>query len=92
MKPIEHRLDQAFESEKLSRFIRGCRDIEILQQTALSLVIQLAQERAAKNFLAIQAAESENEKLKMLAAMIRASSDDETAVIESKQDTPSESY
>lgn len=92
MKPIEHRLDQAFESEKLSRFIRGCRDIEILQQTALSLVTQLAQERAAKNFLAIQAAESENEKLKMLAAMIRASSDDETAVIESKQDTPSESY
>ncbi|GCE65841.1 hypothetical protein OMCYN_01787 [cyanobiont of Ornithocercus magnificus] len=85
MKPIEHRLDQAFESEKLSRFIRECRDIETLQQTALSLLARLAQERAAKNFLAMQAAESENEKLKLLATIIRSSNDDKPRPLDLKQ-------
>ena len=86
MEPIEHRLDQAFESEKLSRFIRECKDVETLQQTALSLLTRLAQERAAKNFLAMQAAESENEKLKILATMLKSSKDDKPKPLDPKQD------
>ena len=71
MSSVEHRLDQAFESEKLSRLIKESQDLNLIKEIALSLVIQLAQAKAAKNFLALQAAKSENEKLEIVAEFIK---------------------
>ena len=45
--PLERRLEQSFEAERWSRFIQDCQDIEQLRDTALSLVQQLAQQKAA---------------------------------------------
>ena len=69
--PVEQRLEQTFEAEKLSRFIRDCHDLEELRQTALFLVQQLMQQKAASAWMASRASESENSRLKMLAELIK---------------------
>ena len=69
--PVAPRLEQSFEAERLSRFIQYCQDIEQLRDTALALVQQLAQQKAASTWMATRASESENAKLEMLARMIR---------------------
>ena len=69
--PLERGLEQSFETERLSRFIRDCQDIDELRQTALFLVQQIAQQKAASNWMASRASESENARLEMLAKMIR---------------------
>ena len=69
--PVERRLEQSFEQERWTRFIQDCQDLEQLRETALALVQQLAQQRAASAWMATRASESENTKLEMLAKMIR---------------------
>ena len=69
--PLERGLEQSFETEKWGRFIRECGDLETLRETALSLLQQLAQLKAASSWMASRASESENAKLKMLAELIR---------------------
>ena len=69
--PVARRLEQSFEAERLSRFIQDCQDIEQLRETALALVQQLAQQKAASAWMATRASESENAKLEMLARVIR---------------------
>ena len=69
--PVEQRLEQSFEAERWTRFIEGCQDLEQLRQTALALVQQLAQQKAASAWMATRASESENAKLEMLARIIR---------------------
>jgi len=69
--PLERGLEQSFETEKWGRFIRECDDLETLRETALSLLQQLAQLKAASSWMASRASESENAKLKMLAELIR---------------------
>ncbi|MAV09988.1 MAG: hypothetical protein CMN96_00855 [Synechococcus sp. MED850] len=69
--PVEQRLEQSFEAEKFSRFIRDCNDMEELRQTALFLVQQLMQQKAASAWMASRASESENSRLKMLAELIK---------------------
>ena len=68
---MEQRLEQSFEAEKLSRFISDCNDMEELRQTALFLVQQLMQQKAASAWMASRASESENSRLKMLAELIK---------------------
>jgi hypothetical protein len=69
--PLERGLEQSFETEKWGRFIRECDDIETLRETALSLLQQLAQLKAASSWMASRASESENAKFKILAELIR---------------------
>ena len=69
--PLERGLEQSFETEKWSRFIRECDDLETLREAASSLLQQLAQHKAASSWMASRASESENAKLKMLAELIR---------------------
>ena len=71
IEPLEPRLEQSFEMERFNRFILDCQDIEQLRQTALALVQQLSQQKAANSWMANRASESENSKLDMLAKMIR---------------------
>ena len=73
--PVERRLEQSFEAERWTRFIQECQDIEQLRETALTLVQQLTQQKAASAWMASRALESENAKLQMLARMIRQSDD-----------------
>ena len=73
MDPVERRLEQNFETEKLNRFIQDCQDLDELRQTALFLVQQLAQQKAASSWMASRASESENAKLQILAELIRRS-------------------
>ena len=73
--PVERRLEQSFEVERWTRFIQDCQDLEQLRETALALVQQLAQQRAASAWMATRASESENTKLEMLAKMIRQQTD-----------------
>ena len=68
---MEQRLEQSFEAEKFSRFIRDCNDMEELRQTALFLVQQLMQQKEAIAWMASRASESENSRLKMLAELIK---------------------
>ena len=69
--PVERLLEQRFELEKLTRFINDCRDLEQLREMALTLVQQVAQQKAASAWMANRATESENAKLEMLAEVIR---------------------
>ena len=69
--PLQRGLEQSFETEKWSRFIRECNDIETLRETALSLLQQLSQMKVTSSWMASRASESENAKLQMLARMIR---------------------
>ena len=69
--PVERLLEQSFEVEKLTRFIHDCRDLEQLREMALTLVQQVAQQKAASAWMANRATESENAKLEMLAEVIR---------------------
>ena len=69
--PLQRGLEQSFEAEKLSRFIRECDDIETLRETALSLLQQLGQMKVASSWMASRASESENAKLQMLAELIK---------------------
>ena len=69
--PIERLLEQSFEVEKLTRLINDCRDLEQLREMALTLVQQVAQQKAASAWMANRATESENAKLEMLAEVIR---------------------
>ena len=73
MDPIKHSLESSFESEKLVRLINDCTDLEELREMALLLVHQLAQQKAARAWMATRASESENSKLEMLAELIRRS-------------------
>ena len=69
--PVKRPLEQSFEVEKLTRFINDCRDLEQLREMALTLVQQVAQQKAASAWMANRATESENAKLEMLAEVIR---------------------
>ena len=69
--PLQRGLEQSFEAEKWSRFIRECDDIETLRETALSLLQQLGQMKVASSWMATRASESENAKLEMLAELIK---------------------
>ena len=69
--PVERRLEQSFEAERWMRFIQDCQDLEQLREMALTLVQQLAQQKAASAWMATRASESENAKLEMLARLIR---------------------
>ena len=69
--PLERRLEQSFEAERLTRFIKDCQDIEQLRETALTLSHQVMQQKAASAWMASRASESENAKLEMLADLIR---------------------
>jgi len=69
--PVERGLEQSFEAERWRRFIDDCQDIEQLRDLALTLVQQLAQQKAASAWMATRASESENAKLEMLASLIR---------------------
>jgi len=73
MDPLHKGLEQSFESERLSRWIRDCQDIEELRQAALALVQQLDQQKTARAWLAARASDSENAKLNMLAELIKRS-------------------
>ncbi len=75
MDPIKHSLESSFESEKLVRWINDCTELEALRERALLLVQQLAQQKAARAWMASRASESENSKLEMLAELIRRSQD-----------------
>ena len=59
------------------RLIAQRKDLEQLRETALALVQQLAQQKAASAWMATRASESENAKLEMLARMIRQQPDGE---------------
>ena len=69
--PVERGLEQSFEAERWRRFIHDCTDIEQLRDLALTLVQQLAQQKAASAWMATRASESENAKLEILASLIR---------------------
>ena len=69
--PLELRPEQSFQAERWVRFIRECQDIEQLRDTAMALVQQLTQQKAANAWMASRASESENEKLEVVAQMIR---------------------
>ena len=71
MEPIQKRLEQSFESERLTRWIRDCQEIEELREAALALVRQLDQQKSARAWLAARASDSENAKLNMLAELIK---------------------
>ena len=71
MDSIEKGLEQSFESERLSRWIRDCQEIEELREAALALVQQLDQQKSARVWLAARASDSENAKLNMLAELIK---------------------
>ena len=71
MEPIQKRLEQSFESERLTRWIRDCQEIEELREAALALVQQLDQQKSARAWLAARASDSENAKLNMLAELIK---------------------
>ncbi len=73
MDPLQKGLEQSFESERLSRWIRDCQNIEELRQAALALVQQLDQQKTASSWLAARASDSENAKLNMLAELIKRS-------------------
>ena len=88
--PVERRLEQSFEAERWTRFIQDCQDLEQLRETALALVQQLAQQKAASAWMATRASESENAKLEMLARMIRQQPDgEEEQATESPGGSPS---
>ena len=72
---MELRLEQSFQAERWLRFIRECQDIEQLRETAMALVQQLAQQKAANLWMASRASESENERLEVIARMIRQTSE-----------------
>ena len=71
MEPIQKGLEQSFESERLTRWIRDCQEIEELREAALALVRQLDQQKSARAWLAARASDSENAKLNMLAELIK---------------------
>ena len=51
--PVERRLEQSFEAERWTRFIQDCQDLEQLRETALALVQQLAQQKAASAWICL---------------------------------------
>lgn len=69
--PVELRPEQSFQAERWVRFIRECQDIDQLRDMAMALVQQLTQQKAANVWMASRASESENEKLEVIAQMIR---------------------
>ena len=71
MDSIEKGLEQSFESERLTRWIRDCQEIEELREAALALVQQLDQQKSARAWLAARASDSENAKLNILAELIK---------------------
>jgi len=69
--PIEPKLEQTFESERMARMIKECTDIEDLRLIAESLLARLRQQQAASRWLAERGSEAESERLEMLAKLIR---------------------
>ena len=53
--PLERRLEQSFEAERLTRFIKDCQDIEQLRDTALALSHQVMQQKVASAWMASRA-------------------------------------
>ena len=88
MEPVQKGLEQSFESERLSRWIRDCQDIETLREAALALLQQLDQQKAARTWLAARASDSENAKLEMLAELIKRSSPQAEGSDESAESPP----
>ena len=78
MEPIQQGLEQSFERERLSRWIRECQDIDELREAALALLKQLDQQKSARAWLAARASESENAKLNILAELIKKSGEEST--------------
>ena len=85
MEPIQKGLEQSFESERLTRWIRDCQEIEELREAALALVQQLDQQKSARAWLAARASDSENAKLNMLAELIK-----RTGQLDESSDAPKE--
>ena len=73
--PLQQGLEQSFETERWARLIRDCQDLETLRQTALSLLQQVTQMKAANSWMASRASESENTKLEILAKLIKERTD-----------------
>tara|TARA_Y100000287_G_scaffold131318_1_gene106456 strand:- start:21 stop:278 length:258 start_codon:yes stop_codon:yes gene_type:complete len=73
--PLQQGLEQSFETERWARLIRDCQDLETLRETALSLLQQVTQMKAANSWMASRASESENTKLEILAKLIKERSD-----------------
>ena len=71
MDPIEPKLEQTFESERMARMIKECTDLEDLKVIALSLLARLGQQQAASRWLAERGSEAECGRLEMLAKLIR---------------------
>ena len=73
--PLQQGLEQSFETERWARLIRDCQDLETLRETALSLLKQVTQMKAANSWMASRASESENTKLEILAKLIKERTD-----------------
>ncbi len=73
--PLQQGLEQSFETERWARLIRDCQDLETLRETALSLLQQVTQMKAANSWMASRASESENTKLEILAKLIKERTD-----------------
>lgn len=89
MEPIQQGLEQSFESERLSRWIRECQDIDELREAALALLKQLDQQKSARAWLAARASESENAKLNILAELIKTSGEESTGADQDQERTES---
>jgi len=83
--PIEPKLEQTFESERLARMIRECADLEDLRVIALSLLARLGQQQAASRWLAERGSEAESERLEMLAKLIRQQQGNSSSAAEGQQ-------
>ena len=83
--PIEPKLEQTFESERLARMIRECADLEDLRVIALSLLARLGQQQAASRWLAERGSEAESERLEMLAHLIRQQQGNSSSAAEGQQ-------
>ena len=83
--PIEPKLEQTFESERLARIIKECADLEDLRVIALSLLARLGQQQAASRWLAERGSEAESERLEMLAKLIRQQQGNSSSAAEGQQ-------
>ena len=83
--PIEPKLEQTFESERLSRMIKECADLEDLRVISLSLLARLGQQQAASRWLAERGSEAELERLEMLAKLIRQQQGNSSSAAEGQQ-------
>ena len=83
--PIEPKLEQTFESERLARIIKECADLEDLRVIALSLLARLGQQQAASRWVAERGSEAASERLEMLAKLIRQQQGNSSSAAEGQQ-------